>query len=360
MKSFNNPKLIWKGAAFIPMILVGSATAAPAIQSVSGNFIDNANMTITGSGFGAKNPAQPLVWDTFENGNVGGQILSSNATIGKWDSGGGYENLYYSDTIKYKGSKSGKAIFNQNIYNASLSKNGSFPTIYLDYKMYVRYYDNKSRNWKPWRFYGDNDQMQIDSVSLCGGPFNLSVIAGGETTGFSWGSLNYNNNNWYHSQVLYRSSDQNVNNGTVREYINGIVSNEHSNIITRKSTAHLNQIRVGHYWSTEGVSECPTANTGAEVYIDNIYIDTTWARVEIGNNQSWANSTQREIQIPTTWSNESITLSVNQGKFASGTTVYLFVHDSNGNVNSSGYPITIGGGVVNINLTPPANLTVEN
>mgnify|MGYP001829026408 CR=1 FL=1 len=39
------------------------ASAEPAITAVAGTLADRATMTVTGAGFGIKDPAAPLVWD---------------------------------------------------------------------------------------------------------------------------------------------------------------------------------------------------------------------------------------------------------------------------------------------------------
>jgi len=82
-------------------------------------------------------------------------------------------------------------------------------------------------------------------------------------------------------------------------------------------------------------------------YFADIYIDTTWQRVVIGDNQTYTNCTKREVQIPTAWATGEIAITVNQASFSSGT-AYLFVVDSDGSV-SSGHEITIGNTTRHIN-----------
>lgn len=81
------------------------------------------------------------------------------------------------------------------------------------------------------------------------------------------------------------------------------------------------------------------------IYVDDMFLDFTQARVEISKNSKWDETRQihKEIQIPTAWSSSSITIKVNQGSFQKGETAYLYVIDENGNVNSQGYPIKFGG-----------------
>lgn len=85
---------------------------------------------------------------------------------------------------------------------------------------------------------------------------------------------------------------------------------------------------------------------GSEVnaYFDDVYFDTTWQRVEIGDNATYASCTHREIQIPTVWADGSITFTANTSGFTSaeqGAGLYLFVVDSTG-AASSGYRIQTG------------------
>lgn len=91
----------------------------------------------------------------------------------------------------------------------------------------------------------------------------------------------------------------------------------------------------------------------ADIYIDDIYISDTRARVEIGDASTWAACTHREIQIPTAWSDTSITATVNQGSFADSTTVYVYVIDDDGDA-SGGYEITVGSDVTAPTFTSAA------
>ena len=76
----------------------------------------------------------------------------------------------------------------------------------------------------------------------------------------------------------------------------------------------------------------------ADTYWDDVYVDNSWARVEVGDSSTYANCTHREMQIPSSWSNSSVTVTVNQGSLSSLSGKYLFVVDENGDV-SSGYAL---------------------
>jgi len=58
---------------------------------------------------------------------------------------------------------------------------------------------------------------------------------------------------------------------------------------------------------------------------DDVYMSYTQARVEIGNQSTFSACTKRELQIPTIWTNTSISLTANPGSFADGEQAYLLL-----------------------------------
>lgn len=108
-------------------------------------------------------------------------------------------------------------------------------------------------------------------------------------------------------------------------------------------------VSVGGYYCLRatGLANCldnnqKTGHPDAFRYFDDVYIDNTYARVVLANNASYEQATIVEPQIPSAWSDGSIAVTVNGGKFADGQTAFLFVFDAENNHNASGYPVTIG------------------
>jgi len=75
----------------------------------------------------------------------------------------------------------------------------------------------------------------------------------------------------------------------------------------------------------------------------DVFVDYTRARVELRNSPMCAASTQREVQIPLTWSNTTITARVNPGAFQNGQMAYVCVLDASGAVSPVGTPVVIAG-----------------
>jgi hypothetical protein len=91
---------------------------------------------------------------------------------------------------------------------------------------------------------------------------------------------------------------------------------------------------IGNYFSS--------ASNSTWADFDDIYLDHTLARVEVGNAGRYENCSIVETQIPVEWSDRSIEFKVNSGAFPSGSLAFLYVFDKEGRVNSVGYPITFG------------------
>ena len=158
-----------------------------------------------------------------------------------------------------------------------------------------------------------------------------------------------------HIQLVYNQSSPGQANGTVRHYIDSQVAGLNSGaVLNQNISAQFDQIRIGHYWDQPSDQSCP-ANGGAIVYVDDVYIDTSWNRVELGDAPTYAASTHREIQVASTWAEGSVSVSFNPGNFAGGSTAYLFVTDAN-NTTSPGVPVKIVGRPA---PEPPINLSVH-
>ena len=110
---------------------------------------------------------------------------------------------------------------------------------------------------------------------------------------------------------------------------------------------------LSSYFATDQGSPQPEA----QIYWDELYVDYTRARVEIGDASTWSACTHREIQIPASWSDTLITATVNTGSFPAGSQGYVYVVDASGVANEHGRPLTIGGTPADsIAPAAPANL----
>ena len=100
------------------------------------------------------------------------------------------------------------------------------------------------------------------------------------------------------------------------------------------SPPSVSQVRIGHYWGLDGVSDC-ASNPGGNVYTDDVYVDNSIARVMLGNAETFGASTKRIVQVAKAWSNTEVTYTANLSRFTAGEKVYEFVIDASNNVRST-------------------------
>lgn len=322
------------------LMFPGAVWAAPSISSTSGTITHGSSVTISGSAFGSKggtNANKPLIWADFES--------SINPTsLGHYTAWASNQNLtrqsgapqYGLSTNNVQGTFDGSASF-------SLEPTGGVTTIYMFGKR--RYTATvQSSNLKYFRIWNDNigdsvastsnDGMILDENCYDNGRFKpvTLVLGAWKTDEFLWrqstsggcSSPSSTGNGYYEF----------IQNATSQQLYNGNFPTERSPVVYGSPSGI--GIRV-----MDNFTDVGDVN-GTSVYMDDLYVDNTFARVMIGNASTFAASTNREIQIPTAWADGSITVQINRGSFGASDSAYLYVIDSTNTVNATGYPVTFG------------------
>lgn len=377
-------------------VLPFSADANPTITSASGTLEDGGSLIIEGSGFGT-HPLK-IEWLGGPNGNIeqggNGTAFSKSGWWADPTNGAWGQAPLYSTARAHSGTKSIKQSWPVGSnYDSGFGYDtgGPIGTLYMSWWIYFKHAGSQGQ-YKMFRIEDTNDVMDSDGTFY----YNQWYDTGGgnyQAANYLFCSLNYDQcypgsnpalrypadmlrpNQWVRIEVYGKESSgsgvrdgslsflQHTQSGSAIQMLSGGPWN--GTIITRASgvSARWRFIQFEGYWGNIGDG----TGTGEEAYIDDIYIQVgTQARVEIGDNLSWASCTHREIQAPVSWSDGSITFIANKGSFANGTTVYLYVVDSNGNVNAQGYQVIIGssggggGGGDTISPSPPTGVRIEN
>lgn len=336
--------------------------AAPAITGVSGTISDGSNVTITGSGFGNKTAVAPLKWDNFEKGANGNNIIGWELS----SAGGGYPPQYSNSILRTNSIMSGKARFIDKTWESSFGFTGTpFSKIYIDAWYYYDAVPPYSRNHKIFRIHSNAYSPNLYYNIYCDATGNWSHLSqdgvnGGNYHVWTNPGANYFAKQWVHLQAYFAESSPGTDNGTAILWVDGVKRvSEIGNFRTRNdNTSYWSDLWFGNYLGHDAAGSC-SAYGDAYTYWDNVYVDTTQARVEISDSPVWNDSVKnhKEIQIPSSWSDSSITITANQGTFIPAQTVYLYVIDANGNVNANGYPVTISGDSVPDAISPQVSIT---
>ncbi len=322
--------------------------AGVSVSDVTGDLEHNNSVTIAGFNFGTKPTAAPIKWETFDNGGNAGTLLETSQS--EWESLHDNDGALYSSTTAHSGALS---VYNDpSVHHEFDTNHLTFPT--TD-KVFLTY----------WYMLANGDAGDYAILKLCritsspdaggGGHYNeagVHILSNQQPSGSS-GYMDYDPGDGYQGPQAYVSYDVDtwtrydmyaelstpgVANGSfwMRNVTNGDYENLGA-IMNRNAgeTFLFDSILLGLMAANDSGS--------FQIYIDDVYVDNTLARVEIGNASTYASCTHREIQIPSAWSATSVTITVNTGSFEDDDSAYLFVINEDGDV-SAGHAVTIGSG----------------
>jgi len=364
----------------------GNSLAAPSVSGVSGTLNHGNSITITGMGFGTKTTAAPLLWDDGSGVNVGDAPTAKGWTGGVPSYTGAY-SAYSSSSMQYRapgfrGTSApnshvshylGGAIMGYD-YGGFFGANGMLwkdLTVSSPQNIYVSFYTRRDPAWER----GNEDNYKEFNYCSAGLPYTLPeslvlvTFAGNQWASYQplskdgggsiWGSDSANDySGWAKRELILHTE---TSNGYATVIENGIQKDTWMGDLTKGPDEYgqlINMTGTGRVFSIGGYQR-PDVDWTESPYPDNfkyfagIYLDTSFARILIGNAATLTGSTTfRELQIPSAWADTSITATINQGGFSNGATAYLYVFDSTGTANATGYPITFGSG--SSDTTPPA------
>ncbi|MCU0970416.1 MAG: hypothetical protein MUF57_01150 [Gammaproteobacteria bacterium] len=346
-----------------------SAQGAPSISGVSGSVVHGQSITISGSGFGTKSPAKPWVYADFEDGFNPNSDLSQYST---WASGGenftrtadiGVNGGYAAQSYTFVGQQ---ANFIAVIYAPVFDFNVNGQKWYLFRKSARNFAVTSDMNWKNLRpHYGEagfytqigNGNLSEEGTGavgyMCPWQSPASSVC---TDSITEAQVRGNQNgDWNTEQYIGQANTSGQQNGFLRYIVNGRLAVEMPYYdYAQKNWWHGTADAVDFPVVHDVSANEPDPPNGSWTRADTIYLDTTWSRVMLSTSSTWGTASSGplyEVQIPTAWSDTSVTVEVQRGELSNGT-VYLYVVDANNDANASGYAVTLadaGGG----DTTPP-------
>lgn len=302
------------------LFFLDSISWAVRVDSCVGSFRDD-TVLVRGSGFGTKIPAAPVIWADFENIDLRPTFLGQKAV---WDD---VQNL----TLSSDNNRAGSLLCAQGTW--ATGKN-SF-SFRVDKRFWTRIYHYQKRyytfsatgNQKFWRLWPTTGPNNFIAAYLNGGAVAYNEIDTSNPDRFQ-GNV-YQSGRWLTEEFHWEH-------GGLWEYSrDGVVVQRMENVNNGPNT--LEQLRTDNFTDS---THLPPA--GASVYMDDIYIDDTLARVVLADKPTMAQSTLREIQIPLSWAEESIVIKPRADAWQNGQTAYLYVFDPDGSVNLPGFPVILG------------------
>ena len=351
------------------LALAAPAYAQPWIKNTTGAWVHKGTVTISGSAFGTKGTAPPVVWDD----------ASAASILDNWDGAWPDNNPKYDTTYRlpmrgiplphgritrYIAGAHAEGLGPQAGTIVAFFKNRQFAcfpsytrSCYPAYT-YVSWYQRADDKWA----FGEDNNYKTFLVSApdfgYAGPdywylaYNTpwpdsrtsgaSYIFGADSSGVTvrfpdarghrqWWDEAVNPMSGVWTKVEMEIKYTNKNDGYVKLWENGVLRVDYA----------------GHTDAMPGTSRSEGIGGYARMYnrssnwryFADVYLDYSRARVVLGNAPTFSASTVRELQIPFAWSDTSISIAVNLGAFADGQPAYLYVVDPDGKVNEAGFPI---------------------
>lgn len=339
-----------RNSLLLSLLLVTSPVwAAPAIVTTQGLITNDSVVTITGSGFGTKGSAAPLVWHNFANGAApSGLAANSISVFNNTDNPRTIASAY---TTRFDHKLGGSDFFSYNTtaypqwyvaYWIRLASNWHWGTttsggaddglanikFFRAFPTGARSYTNFGYTFHGW---GSRETQRFFETPASGNVY-LTLLS-------TWLTLN----TWHLMEWEYgENSAVDVADGSTKLWVDGNLKDSSTTIITNygvDGTAVNKRPYIIGIYDSWPPSDAAVANMYA--YIAEVYVDNSWSRVALCDVSVWANCTHREIQRPSAWSDSSITITANTGTFINDT-VYLYVVDSAGVVNATGFAVQLG------------------
>lgn len=346
-----------------PALVLG----APAINGVSGTTANGQSITISGSGFGNNGP-NVVLFDDFERGTLGQPMLigAGSAQVGQWDAKDAsigvavYGSTAVSGTKAYESDKSHWSM--HQICNLPAGTTKVFMSYYV--RMDTSY---GTESWKlAWLFDGDETGDREDDIAV---PVRMQgggwIIDGNANTELDPHGSFYPSddpyvplNTW--GRIAFYAELTTTHSGKIRMW-------------DKHPTSGIRLLASGDQFQVAGSASGTvewdevhfpglTPNGAGYLRHDDVYIaygDNAMARVEIGNASTYSACTKLSVAVPNAWSASSITATWYEGELRSGDQAYVYIFDSTGTPNSTGYAVTIGGGAPVAPPAAPSGLTVQ-
>lgn len=344
--------------------LTGTSVGGGGAFTFQSGFSGSVNTTHGGSqtiavasGFGTKSTAAPRKYDDFSSGTNGANVANG------WtlDTSGSNPPTYSSTQLRHaRNTMSARANWTNPEYLSAFGLTSAAwvaSGVFVDAWIYFDLDGNQGagdypRNVKPFWLNGAAGNPSVffpafwEPSFAAGGvldqngaasPFNNTNQS---TFYFASPDADYLLDNWRHVQFWGIQSSSDTLNGTFHLAVDQSVKVNTTAACSRFASggnAAWNSMYIGGYLGHDFVAGQggPFAFDGRAYYSD-VYIDDTRQRVEIGDNATYSACAHREIQLPTAWTDSSISFTLKQGSFSSISGLYLFV------VNTSGVATLIG------------------
>lgn len=306
--------------------------------------------TINGTGFGSKggpDANKPVLWAPMD----GSINPSSLGLITSWST---TQRVVYSETDGQGGQSTGAAVDNgrdaEDDFGTTLAIDTSGLSTHLNSdgqksfwfrKIYKNFSTTSHANWKDFRSYpGGADNYPNTYFSPSNGIVYTETMNVGTARFFMNSAAAFNGVSAYKTEwsVLTAQSSGGADDAHWDYYVDGAEVfgfNPATEVFSMRNGSGDNADLMDVIYLLHAVGTGQNDPLTDRYFSDDIYFDFTHARVIMHDAATLAGSTEWEIQIPTAWSDTSVTVQVNQGSMAAGTKYMTVIDASDSEVSTT-------------------------
>lgn len=316
---------VYVGGLCVSLVLLcAGPSLGQTISNVDGQVAHGNTVTIAGLNFGTRTIDTNLIFDTMETGsfsprwsNTGSPGALSINTDNQRSSRSNYNSVT-------------NFVGNQYVEHASFTGGSPSPSWYCQYWFklgndWTWQTAGNLANVKIFRLWSTGDTPENVSTATIGWEDRVYMSPGiAEQNGIFFFEEDFKEKwtigSWHLFQWEFKdNSALGVADGVYRWWVDGRLAFETTQLLTRSAySPYKRPYGVGWFnsWGDNGTDD-------NHFYMDDVYIDNSWGRVELGNAATYSNCTHREIQPPVSWSATQVRVTLNQGSFEAGDAAYL-------------------------------------
>ena len=338
-----------------------SIAGSSEIEAVSYN-VTLDNYVVTGSGFGEKEENPLLLWDNFESGTLGNSLYSD----GIWEKWNTLSPPVYASTKPYDGNSSAffqlGEVVNDDFHGVGKTFSKSYKSMYATFYFWLsdntdassnpaglikfpRFSSGTFYNGLPYYYftYFPSITNNVDGPQAVGGDIGDGKVSLGGYVSSS-DRFDMEPNKWHRVEMFWKSGAN--GDGSFYYYVDfddtDTLASNVSNVTTVSNSSYgvdkfLLQISADGNPTGGGTLQTSPAHT----WIDNVYVSSGQARIELCDTNVWSARSHCEPQIPVSWSDSKISFNFNKGSFLTTDSVYLFVVSDDGVASAASSPISL-------------------